>query len=153
MRKETMALRKAPKVFGSLLNTSAALSGINPVSQLVKVLTTVPKATPMITATARSTRFPRRMKFLKPVIGVLLSETRAVRVPIRARGGYRFQTGMRIAVAALAATSFAEPSGTAATTRRPGVPLAIAPSGDRGIATTAARGRSRRGDPTVTGGC
>ena len=35
---------------------------------MVKVVTTVPKAVPMMTATARSTRFPRSRKVLKPLM-------------------------------------------------------------------------------------
>ncbi len=38
-------------------------------------VTTVAKAVAMTKATASSTRLPRRMKFLKPVMGSLLSET------------------------------------------------------------------------------
>ena len=43
------------------------------VSQAVNVaVTTAAKAAPMMNATASSTRLPRRMKFLKPFMGVPL---------------------------------------------------------------------------------
>src|SRR5580693_2384962 len=46
----------------------AAISGV--MRSLTSAVTTAPKATPMTTATARSTTFPRRTKFLNPFMNL-----------------------------------------------------------------------------------
>src|SRR5580658_2732896 len=46
----------------------AAISGV--MKSLTSAVTTAPKATPMTTATARSTTFPRRTKFLNPFMNL-----------------------------------------------------------------------------------
>ena len=45
----------------------------NPMITAVKVVTTVANDAPMMNATASSTRLPRRMKALKPLMGCPLS--------------------------------------------------------------------------------
>ena len=54
----------------TLLPPMAAISGL--MMLLVNAVTTWVKATPITTATARSTTFPRMMKFLNPWITAVL---------------------------------------------------------------------------------
>src|SRR4051812_37564194 len=72
MTKAITALRKAPKLWESLLKMLSTESGISPVTHSVNVFTTAANARLTMKATAMSTRLPRNTKFLKPVMGTLL---------------------------------------------------------------------------------
>ena len=79
IRNEITAVSQAPT--GSPPGRQPLKSGCPPILPMMPMIsatvavTTVAKAVAMMKATASSTRLPRRMKFLKPVMGSLLSET------------------------------------------------------------------------------
>src|ERR1039457_1712494 len=71
---------------------AAAISGV--MMSLTRAWTTVLKARPMTTATARSIRFPRSRNFLKPPIAVTLAPSCAAGYIPRSQDG-RHHSGLR----------------------------------------------------------